>query len=77
MSRRISVGQYVRSRRERAGLTIRGLSDLSGLSTTLIFNIEAGMTDPKLGYVEKLAKAFKESPMTFLGEYYSAQRQRD
>jgi Predicted transcriptional regulator with C-terminal CBS domains len=70
MLRRLSFGRYVRSRRTKAGLTLRELSLLSGLTSTLIFNLEAGV-DPRLNSLERLARAFKESPEQFLRKYYS------
>ena len=71
MSRRIAFGRYIRSRRVNAGLTFRELSALSGLTPTLTFSIEKGLTEPRLTTIEKLARGFGESALEFLGQYYS------
>ena len=71
MSRRTTIGEYLRSRRIEAGLTFRELSVLSGMSTTLLFNIESAKTEPKLRHIEQLASAFGESPAKLLRKYYS------
>jgi transcriptional regulator with XRE-family HTH domain len=70
----MNIGEYVRSRRLKGNLTLRQLSDLSGLSPTLIFNLETGKSDPKLGSIEKVAIAFGQSVPLFLGRFYSRQR---
>lgn len=76
MSRRTSIGRYVHSRRIKAGMTFRALAALSGLTPTAIFNLEQGLTkDLRLSQVEKLARAFHESPTEFLSQYYSRHRQ--
>jgi transcriptional regulator with XRE-family HTH domain len=44
---RTKFGAYVRFRRLKTGFTFRQLSRLTGLSATLLFNIESGKRDPK------------------------------
>jgi transcriptional regulator with XRE-family HTH domain len=68
---RRKIGEYVRSRRLKSGLSLRLLSSLSGLTPTQLFNIEAGTSDPRFGAIEKLAKAFEESVPKFLQGFYS------
>jgi transcriptional regulator with XRE-family HTH domain len=58
----------------KAGFTFRQLSKLSGLSATLLFNLESGNHDPKLSSIENLASAFGESVTKFLRGFYSRQR---
>lgn len=71
MSDRTTIGEYLRSRRIKAGLTFRYLSLRSGISTTLLYNIESGKTEPKLRHIEQLSKALGESPIKLLRKYYS------
>lgn len=71
MSGRATIGEYLRSRRLEAGLTFRELSLRSGMSTTLLYNIESAKTEPKLRHIEQLSKALRESPVKLLRKYYS------
>jgi transcriptional regulator with XRE-family HTH domain len=50
---------------------LREIAIRSGLSTTVLFNIERGISEPKLSSIEKLARGFGESVKRFLGKYYS------
>jgi len=67
----MGIGKYVRSRRLKAGISFRELSRRSGLTSTTIFNIESGKSEPKFSAVERLAQAFGQSTVAFLRGYYS------
>lgn len=49
------VGSQVRSTRKEAGLTLERLSELSGLSTGIISQIERGLANPSFGTLVQLA----------------------
>jgi transcriptional regulator with XRE-family HTH domain len=67
---RTNIGKYVRSRRVEAGLTLRQLSSCTGLTSTLLYNVECGISDPKFTTLEKLANGFGESLPKFLRRFY-------
>jgi transcriptional regulator with XRE-family HTH domain len=73
---KMRIGQYVRSRRRKAGLTLRELSRRTGVTATRIFNLEAGKSDPTFSAVEKIAEGFGQSLIAFLRGFYS-QRERN
>ncbi|MHA6628080.1 helix-turn-helix domain-containing protein [Pseudonocardia sichuanensis] len=49
------VGNQVRSLRKEAGLTLERLSELSGLSTGIVSQIERGLANPSFGTLVQLA----------------------
>jgi len=51
------LGQTVLNYRKKKGLTIREFADSSGISTSLISQIERGQANPSLSVLELLAKA--------------------
>ncbi len=70
------IGEYVRYRRIKAQMTIRELAQRAGMTSTLLFNIESEKSEPKLGSVEKIARGFGESEISFLGKFYARRRSR-
>ncbi|MDT8068256.1 MAG: helix-turn-helix transcriptional regulator [Terriglobia bacterium] len=72
-----NIGEYIRFRRIKEGMTIRELAGLAGMTSTLLFNIESGKNDPKLKSVEKIAMGFGEPEMKFLGRFYGQRRHRN
>jgi transcriptional regulator with XRE-family HTH domain len=67
---RTKIGKYVRSRRVQAGLTLRQLSGPTGLTSTLPYNVECGISDPKFTTLEKLANGFVQLLPKFLRRFY-------
>lgn len=59
MSKHTQFGNYLRSRRQQNGLSLRDLSRLSGVAHSTISDIERGH-DPKLSMIVKLGQAFSE-----------------
>lgn len=57
-SQRQILGERIREAREKAGLTIKELSEMSDVSTGTISHIECAKTDPSVGNIRKLADAF-------------------
>ena len=68
---RKNIGAYVRARRLKAGLTLRGLCSLTGVSTSMLCDMECGRRDPKLSVIEKIAVGLGESVPKFLSRFYS------
>ncbi len=74
MKEKRTFGEYLSLRRLKANLTIRELSSRSGLSATLICNLELNNYAPRLPTLEKLAFVFGEGVPMFLRRFYSSQR---
>lgn len=51
------LGQTVLNYRQKKGMTIRQFADFSGISTSLISQIERGKANPSLSVLELIAKA--------------------
>lgn len=62
------LGERLRSLRAAKGLTLRQLSDLSGLSVSMLSQIESGSADPSLGSLRKLAQVFEASIATLFSD---------
>lgn len=60
--RRRRFGQRLRETRERAGLTQEGLANVSGLSRTMIVEVEAGRRGVMLDRLWDLARALGSDP---------------
>jgi transcriptional regulator with XRE-family HTH domain len=58
----VELGQRVRRRRERMGMTLAGLAERSGLSSNYIGMIENGKRDPSLETLRALAKGLDADP---------------
>lgn len=71
-----TFGEYLRSRRLKADLSIRELASRSGISVSVLCNLELNNHAPKLPTLEKLATVFVESVPMFLRRYYSARRSK-
>jgi len=52
----VEIGKAIKQRRETLGLTIRDLSDLTGLSKTTIAQVEKGSTNPTFEVLQKVFK---------------------
>lgn len=62
------LGRRLRELRDGRGLTLRELSAETGLSATLLSQIERGVTEPSLKSLRMLAKAFGESVATLFDD---------
>lgn len=62
------LGERLKSLRTGKGLTLRQLSDLSGLSVSMLSQIESGSADPSLGSLRKLAEVFEASIATLFSD---------
>lgn len=61
------VGPRVRELRERRGLTLRALADLSGLSVNAVSLIERGQSSPTVSTLHRLAAALGVRIVDFFG----------
>jgi ribosome-binding protein aMBF1 (putative translation factor) len=59
-------GRYIAIRREHAGLSLRAFSKLADMPASNYFQMESLSRNPRLTELEKLAKAYDESLLTFL-----------
>lgn len=64
----LNVGIRLRSLREQRGLSLRGLSELCGLSTTAIHMIERGENSPTVSSLHRLAESLHVPITTFFQE---------
>jgi len=64
----IHVGEKVKTLRERKGLSLKEVADLTGFSTALLSQMENHLVSPSLGTIIKLARAFGVRVGDFLGE---------
>jgi len=55
---RIEIGKRLREAREKAGLTIRSVADMTGLSKTIICNTESGHSNITIDSLNTLAAAY-------------------
>ena len=55
------IGRYLKEKRERQALTLKQVSDISGLSIGFISQVERGLTDPSLASLKKLVGALGTS----------------
>jgi transcriptional regulator with XRE-family HTH domain len=64
----IRVGEKIKTLRERKGLSLKEVADLTGFSTALLSQMENHLVSPSLGTMIKLARAFGVRVGDFLGE---------
>ncbi len=64
----IHVGEKVKTLREKKGLSLKDLADLTGFSAALLSQMENHLVSPSLGTMIKLAKALGVKVGDFLGE---------
>lgn len=62
------LGQAVRARREKMGLSQREFSKQTGVHFTYVSNVESGQRNPSLDVIETLAEAFGVRPSTLVRE---------
>lgn len=63
-----NVGQYVRSQRRSRGLTLEELANRSGVSKSMLSQIERDQTNPTLATVWRLCDSLGVSVESFLGQ---------
>ena len=64
----VRVGERVKELRERKGLSLQEVADLTGFSTALLSQMENHLVSPSLGTIIKLARALNVKVGDFLGE---------
>ena len=64
----IRVGERIKTLREKKGLSLKEMADLTGLSTALLSQMENHLISPSLGTLVRLARAFDAKVGDFLGE---------
>jgi transcriptional regulator with XRE-family HTH domain len=64
----IHVGEKVKTLREKKGLSLKELAELTGFSAALLSQMENHLVSPSLGTIIKLAKALGVRVGDFLGE---------
>lgn len=64
----LKLGQTVMSYRKRKGMTIREFAEYSGISTSLISQIERGKANPSLVVLDMIAKALNVPLYTLFAE---------
>jgi transcriptional regulator with XRE-family HTH domain len=64
----VRVGERVKQLRERKGLSLKEVADLTGFSTALLSQMENHLVSPSLGTIIKLARALSVKVGDFLGE---------
>ena len=64
----VRVGERVKELRERKGLSLKEVADLTGFSTALLSQMENHLVSPSLGTIIKLARALNVRVGDFLGE---------
>lgn len=66
------VGQNLRTMRVRHEMSLRQLSELTGLSPSYISAIERGIASPSIASLQKLATAFSTNVLALLADSYEA-----
>lgn len=64
----IKVGERIKELREKKGLSLKDLADLTGFSTALLSQMENHLVSPSLGTIIKLARALEVRVGDFFGE---------
>ena len=64
----IRVGEKIKELREKKGLSLKDLADLTGFSTALLSQMENHLVSPSHGTIIKLAKALGVKVGDFLGD---------
>jgi transcriptional regulator with XRE-family HTH domain len=63
---RVALGRAIRSRRKELELTLNGVAQRSGLSMSLLSQVERGLADPSLDSLREIAHALETTPFTLL-----------
>jgi transcriptional regulator with XRE-family HTH domain len=62
--RLVDVGEFIRTQREVARLSVRRLADLAGVSNPYLSQIERGLRRPSAEILQQIAKALQISAQT-------------
>ena len=65
----VSLGAFLRSKREHAGFSQTKLSEKIGCSKNNVSNIECDKREPRLSYLIKMAVAIQEKPSVMLADF--------
>jgi XRE family transcriptional regulator, regulator of sulfur utilization len=71
-----ALGVHIQQLRKRAGLTLDALSKVSGISKSMLSQIERGQTNPTIGTVWALAEALKVDVSELIGFRKTERRMR-
>ena len=66
------VGEVIRDKRRRSGLTLREVSKITGLSASYISAIERSLAHPSLSILSRLAAVFDTNVLALMGDSYGA-----
>ena len=66
------VGEVIREKRRRSGLTLREVSKITGLSPSYISAIERSLAHPSLSILSRLAAVFDTNVLALMGDSYGA-----
>lgn len=69
VTQEISLGAYLRAKREKAGMSQPELSRKIGCSKNHVSNVERDKREPRLSYLVKMAIAIKETPSAMLADF--------
>ncbi|MGJ3507921.1 helix-turn-helix domain-containing protein [Enemella sp. A6] len=69
-------GDRLRALRKSRGLSLRDLAGLTGLSSTMLSQIERGVTDPSLKSLRQIARVFGQSVATLFDDATGVQVSR-
>lgn len=69
-------GEYARRARVRAGITIKKLSEMTGIAPNTIIYFEKGRSDPSINNVEILADALGLSIDDYIGHHWTGKKKR-
>jgi transcriptional regulator with XRE-family HTH domain len=64
----VRVGERIKELRERKGLSLKEVADVTGFSTALLSQMENHLVSPSLGTIIKMARALNVKVGDFLGE---------
>ena len=67
-ARREALGAFIRQQRERAGLSLRQLAELTSLSNPYLSQVERGLHQPSVRVLKAISDALNLSAETLLAE---------
>lgn len=73
MSYLMKFGQYIKKRRLETGLSLNQFCFENEIGPNTLSRYENGQREPKLSYVEKIARGFGQTPAEFLMDFEKEQ----
>ncbi len=67
-SQRVGLGAFIRQQRQRAGLSLRQLAELTHLSNPYLSQVERGLHEPSVRVLKAISDALNLSAETLLAE---------